>query len=403
MADMSKTTLKEIYVSGYKNLFNCRLTLDQLTVIVGSNNSGKSNFLELFSLLSDLHFGGQDEKSKLRQNLSFGKPIEIKFSGLIENHGENLFDVSYRIVISPKQKPDVLGFSISSESFGFKQKSAPGKHKIVFHREENVLSWRTGPETFRTFEISPDSPAYLVIKASIDPEKLQKDALARLNLFTEFLEYFKTVVFSSHKLNSNYNDEIQAALKAIAPLSSTASADFENFKSAFTEILGLQKIEIVDVSKHMTELGASDPSIQTIFCVVFEETRGMPMLLTNMSDGSKILFIMLYNIFIKKSSLICIEEPEIGLHPSALNKVLKILLNNAASSQFILTTHSSYLLNIIDPRNIFLMEGLGDGTSTLTQTSTIAGLEQRLKGKYVNFGDIFAENFKQPKSYKLTD
>lgn len=46
--------LKRIKIRGYKSLVNLELNLTPLSVIVGSNASGKSNFLDALYLLSQI-------------------------------------------------------------------------------------------------------------------------------------------------------------------------------------------------------------------------------------------------------------------------------------------------------------------------------------------------------------
>ena len=46
--------LKEIRVDGYKNLINCRIPLGDFNVLVGPNNSGKTNLLETISIVLEM-------------------------------------------------------------------------------------------------------------------------------------------------------------------------------------------------------------------------------------------------------------------------------------------------------------------------------------------------------------
>ena len=43
--------LKSLKVNGYKNLIDCELNFENLSILIGANNSGKSNVLEVFSFL----------------------------------------------------------------------------------------------------------------------------------------------------------------------------------------------------------------------------------------------------------------------------------------------------------------------------------------------------------------
>ena len=64
--------------------------------------------------------------------------------------------------------------------------------------------------------------------------------------------------------------------------------------------------------------------------------------------------------------LICIEEPEVGLHPDILHDVALLLLEAAERTQLIVTTHSDILINTLsgDPETVVVCERDPDmGTS----------------------------------------
>ena len=52
--------IKQIRVDGYKNLIDCKVDLGDFNVLVGPNNSGKSNLLQAIQMLGALWFGDQE-------------------------------------------------------------------------------------------------------------------------------------------------------------------------------------------------------------------------------------------------------------------------------------------------------------------------------------------------------
>lgn len=400
MAKSTKSCINEIFFSGYKNLFECDLSLDHLSIIVGPNNSGKSNFLDVFKILSSLHFGGQDDRDRILHSSLNGKQVDIRLAGTVLSDETQAYEVVYKLSYETSSEPEKPKLQIVSESFDLKQPSKPGIAKQLFHRSGSQLALRSALKSFKKFEISSEIPAYTFIRASFEPERNAPEIESHLDIYFRFLEYFKTTVFSAHKLNAAYDKEIERAVEELAPLQEEKSEDFEKFSAAFTDILGFTKLQLFDVGKEIQGLSLKN---KIIYCFVFEDAKKPPVFISQLSDGSKILFLMLYNIFIKKSPLICIEEPEIGLHPNALNKILTILSRGEVGSQVLLTTHSAYLLNLVNPKNVYLMEGDGFGRSTLTPTRNIKDLEARLKGRYVNFGDLFADNFRSQLKSKIVE
>ena len=60
--------IKQIRVDGYKNLINCEVNLGDFNVLVGPNNSGKSNLLEALQMVGGICFGSV----KLRKSIFDG-------------------------------------------------------------------------------------------------------------------------------------------------------------------------------------------------------------------------------------------------------------------------------------------------------------------------------------------
>lgn len=67
--------LKQIRVDGYKNLINCVVDLGDFNVLVGANNSGKSNLLEALHVLGLLSFGGPQERKLILNGMLRSKGL----------------------------------------------------------------------------------------------------------------------------------------------------------------------------------------------------------------------------------------------------------------------------------------------------------------------------------------
>lgn len=69
---------------------------------------------------------------------------------------------------------------------------------------------------------------------------------------------------------------------------------------------------------------------------------------TRLSDGTlRYLCLLAVLCHPEPPSLICIEEPELGLHPDILPTVSKLLLEASEHSQLIVTTHSDMLIDAL--------------------------------------------------------
>ncbi len=80
---------------------------------------------------------------------------------------------------------------------------------------------------------------------------------------------------------------------------------------------------------------------------------------TRLSDGT-LRYLCLLAILLHPTPppLICLEEPELGLHPDAIVAVGKLILQASERTQLIITTHSDILVDVLGqvPENIVVCE-----------------------------------------------
>jgi predicted ATPase len=82
-----------------------------------------------------------------------------------------------------------------------------------------------------------------------------------------------------------------------------------------------------------------------------EDGLGVPVPATRLSDGT-LRFLCLLAILLnaQSSPLICIEEPELGLHPDAMSILAELLVEASEQTQIIVTTHSDALVSAFTER-----------------------------------------------------
>jgi len=101
---------------------------------------------------------------------------------------------------------------------------------------------------------------------------------------------------------------------------------------------------------------------------VFFHEKGLrrPVPASRLSDGT-LMYLCLLTILLHPSPppLVCLEEPEIGLHPDALHEVAELLLDAATRTQLVVTTHSDILVSSLSevPEAVVVCERGEGGTS----------------------------------------
>ena len=137
------------------------------------------------------------------------------------------------------------------------------------------------------------------------------------------------------------------------------SSDLDNeyvqrFFDAFSEVLVYPEGAILQTFLRERGLGPTD-SISAV----------------GLSDGTlRLLCLLVILLNPAPPPLICIEEPEAGLHPDAIRIVAELLVRASERTQLIVTTHSPALVDALSdrPESIVVCER-GLSSSSLTSLS----------------------------------
>lgn len=93
-----------------------------------------------------------------------------------------------------------------------------------------------------------------------------------------------------------------------------------------------------------------------------EDDLKTPVPATRLSDGT-IRFLSMCALLLQPNPppLVCIEEPELGLHPDALSIIADLLVDASQRTQLIVTTHSDALLSYLslEPESVLVCENIG--------------------------------------------
>lgn len=88
-----------------------------------------------------------------------------------------------------------------------------------------------------------------------------------------------------------------------------------------------------------------------------EDALNKSVHVTHISDGTlRFLCLMAVICNSKRGKLVCIDEPEIGLHPDMIGELMDAISEVTEESQFILSTHSELILNQTSVSNILVCE-----------------------------------------------
>lgn len=126
---------------------------------------------------------------------------------------------------------------------------------------------------------------------------------------------------------------------------------------------------------------------------IFVQESGMSISATRLSDGTlRLLCLLAVLCHPAPPPLICIEEPELGLHPDVIEIIAHLLKIASEKTQLIVTTHSSMLVDYFtdSPEMIVVSEKDANGTNLerLRKEDLKPWLEKYRLGKLWLSGEI---------------
>lgn len=94
---------------------------------------------------------------------------------------------------------------------------------------------------------------------------------------------------------------------------------------------------------------------------------------------------------------IIIDEPELGLHPVAINKLASLVRNVSDKTQVIISTQSTNLIDNFDPEDIIVTDRTNDGS--VFRRLNPADLESWLQD--YTLGDLWGKNIFGAQPYSI--
>jgi predicted ATPase len=131
----------------------------------------------------------------------------------------------------------------------------------------------------------------------------------------------------------------------------------------------------------------------TVQIFVHETGLREPIPATRLSDGTlRYLCLLAVLCHPEPPPLICIEEPELGLHPDILPTIAELLVDAAQRTQLIVTTHSDVLVSALSdfPEAVLVCERHDQGTEMrrLDGAQLASWLEKYTLGELWSMGEI---------------
>ncbi|MEH1805585.1 AAA family ATPase [Nostoc sp.] len=395
--------LKKLILENWKSFRYAELPLDPLTVLIGTNASGKSNVVEALEFLHRIvgadtikvALGGNKRLSTIRGGVEWAalKPeTQFTLKSLIQGN-DDITDYFYKITIETKPNAQVFDEYIIREKSQSENNSATEENFLIKTNFDEKLS------LFMTDIFNRDNQRVSVygsdnkisvlnfvkyIEIDGDKENIQDKMLGdEINVVVQCLD--KIFILNP----------IPDTMRDYSPLSDNLESDASNIAGVLAALNDKEKSEVEtalsryikdfpegDIKKVFAEAVAPLKTEAMLYCE--EEWKPGETTLINaktMSDGTLRLLAILTALLTRpEGSQLVIEEIDNGLHPSRAELLVRTLreIGSKRKIDILLTTHNPALLDALGPEIVpFVVVAHRDsetGESKLTLLEDIENL-----------------------------
>ncbi len=358
--------IKNLSINGFRSLKNLNISFeDDITVIVGENDSGKSSLIDCLKIITQNKPVESDDFNYDSNKIELQIEIEdLVFIKVYEKDGENIRELpleakptrSYLEKISSELSAEEL--DITQPENIEKIKSLAKLFNITVRSNSVIANLRAS--ILEKINQSLENPNFKIEDAKFPSfNNIQLDGRQFENVSSFFKE-----VFLKEKQSSIWKEEIQEGTTIESFIKTRIDSYSEEITGKMNETGMKDKIKLF--LKNLTDIRI-EPFYQTKDLNIDAKVKflegGKEINLQKKGDGTKRRITMALLELKKEQSVIeddettiyLLDEPDTHLHVKAQVELIETLQSFAINgNQVILTTHSPFLINAVKPNQIRL-------------------------------------------------
>jgi len=346
--------LREVHIKGFKSIdgqAEQKISLGNVTVLLGANGSGKSNLISFFNMLSSM--------TSRELNQYVGKR-----------------GVSSLLFYGPK-KTDFIYFYLQ---FEFDDRIANYTATLSFSTQDNLFinfekieCWRkldervyNNPSRETIFDVFKESQVdtYFLDKSSSESE-LQNDTRDTSRRLFEFLSNIRIYQFNDTSNTARIKDRVYVDAAKYLYSDAGNLAPFLKMLKGHSKYKKYYERIVQHIQRVMPQFADFDlepiPGADNYVRLNWKDTSGNDYLFgpDQISDGS-LRFMALATLLLQPPDLlpkfIVLDEPELGLHPAAIAELGGLVRIAAQNTQVLLATQSMRLVDEFLPEELVVVE-----------------------------------------------
>jgi len=336
--------LKRVKLGGFRSIKEMDMELRSLNILIGANGAGKSNLVAFFKMLNEM-MGGRLQQfisttGRAQANLYFGPKVTPQIQATLEFETDNGLDTY-----------DMRLFHAAGDSLVFAEETL----KFVPHDwvgEREPVSLGTGHrETRIDDEAKKDEPATHVAR-------IFRRLLSRCRVF-----HFHDTSSTARVRQYCYVGDNRWLMPDGANLAALLYRWKREKETVYERIVRtIHQIAPFFSAFDLQPEGASDRDIILNWRHHQSDLVFGPHQLSDGTLRAICLISLLLQAEDELPHLIVVDEPELGLHPYALNVVASLFQVAAHHTQILISTQSSTFLDSFEPEDIIVVERDGEAS-----------------------------------------
>jgi predicted ATPase len=349
----------DLSIHGFRRLYDIKLPLRPLCVMIGANGTGKTSVLDVLSLLASSAQGrlssSLTELSGLASVLTYDRSEDLRLG--ISMEVPNYEPLQYSLEL----KPQGIAYAIEQEKLS--QRRMPGPSSPFLHIDSHG-------STIKYYEVDQQK----LVRPNWEHNPLETSLSQVPKLFRE-PEDFRTRLASStfyHVLNVDPRSPVRLP-QPMQP----AALPGKNGEELVSCLFYLREAERNRFEAIEDSLRSAFPRFDrldfppvaagTLALTWRERGSSKPFYMHQLSEGT-LRFLWLATLLQSPglTALTLLDEPEVSLHPELLSLLADLLREASTRTQVIVATHSDRLIRFLEPKEVVVMDSTDDGLTTLT-------------------------------------
>ena len=299
------THLTRVHLKGYRNIQDTETTFREgLNIIIGPNGCGKTNFLWLLANIDREEVNRIKISGEFIANREVAEPWDIKIS-----HKRNENNIIEKYCLIKTEDFYMEGISVFKLNIS--------RLLLSFSIPKEIECFSSG-NTMLVESVESEYDLYYINESKND---------LLIDLFTNRFPNFPKIQPSE----LNFEQKTIDILKKYTPIQDI-------------------RVEFPQREDEITLINGDEIRISNLMYGF--KTNGEWFKWNELSDGTRRITWIVLNILLTDNKIILIEEPELGIHPHQLARLMDFIKDQSEHKQIIITTHSPEVLDVLESHEL---------------------------------------------------